>query len=158
MENSLLEKLEEAQRELGVYERRGLDTSSFKIFLKNFRQFLRLINEETPYTQELPFEDKLDIIKSFLEDRRAFPRINDVIKFANEKLGIEFKNQKESRKTTISRIIGRIRSKPELKEDLKLAVISVRNEMMHRSSSIKSRKDIVNAQTFSRWAEIIKNI
>lgn len=73
-------------------------------------------------------------------------------------MNLDFKDQKESRNVTISRIIGRIRNNPTLKEKLKLAVLSMRNEKMHNISSSKSKKEIITAETFDKWAEIIRKI
>lgn len=158
MENNTLNKLEGILKELSSYERKGLDTSSLKIFIKNFKEFIKLNTQPNLFSEELTFENKLEIIKSFLEDKRAFPTIIEVIEFANERLQLDFKDQKESREITISRIIGRIKTKPELKDQLKEAVLSIRNEMVHKSRSTKSKKQIINAETFSKWADIIKNI
>ena len=158
MDNNTLIKLEEALKELNIYEKKGLDTSSLKIFIKNFKEFLKVNEQQTLFKGELSFEEKLSIIKTFLEDKKAFPTIKDVIDFANDRLNLEFKDQKESRDVTISRIIGRINSKPELKETLKKAVISIRNEMVHTSQTKKSKKQIITTETFSKWADIIKNI
>jgi len=158
MENATLKKLEEALKELTSYEKMGLDTSSLKIFIKNFKQFIKLNAGSNFFPEELTFEKKLEIIQSFLEDRKAFPTITDVIGFANDRLQLDFKDQKESREITISRIILRIRSKPELKDKLKTAVLSIRNEMVHNMPRTRSKKHIITAETFSKWADIIKNI
>ncbi|MDD3773588.1 MAG: hypothetical protein PHC38_13170 [Weeksellaceae bacterium] len=158
MENNTLNKLEEALKELNIYEKKGLDTSSLKIFIKNLKEFLKVNEQPTLFKGELSFEEKLSIIKTFLEDKKAFPTIKDVIDFANGRLNLEFKDQKESRDITISRIIGRINSKPELKETLKKAVISIHNEMVHTPQTKKSKKQIITTETFSKWADIIKNI
>lgn len=158
MENNTLKKLEEVLKELSIYEKKGLDTSSLKIFIKNFKEFIKLNEQPKLFTEELTFEKKLEIIKSFLEDKKAFRTINEIIQFANDKLQLDFKDQKESREITISRIISRIKSTPELKDKLKLAVLSLRNEMVHTSRSTKSKKQIISAETFSKWADIIKNI
>lgn len=158
MENKTLIKLEEALKELSIYEKRGLDTSSLKIFIRNFKEFLKVNKQQILFKIELSFEEKLSIIKTFLEDKKAFPTIKDVIDFANDRLNLEFRDQKESREVTISRIIGRINSKPELKETLKKAVISIRNEMIHTPQTKKSKKEIITTETFSKWADIIKNI
>ena len=158
MENSILTKLENIQKEISIYEKKGLDSSSLKIFIKNFKEFLKLNNQSDLFQQESSLEKKLSIIKSFLEDKKAFPKIEDVITFANERLGIDFKSQKKSRETTISLIIGRISSKPELKDKLKEAVLSIRNEMVHNTKSKKSSKQIITTESFSKWADIIKNI
>lgn len=155
MTEDILYKLESVLKELSSYEKMGLDTSSLKIFLKNYRNFLKINSRSTT---QLSYEDKLNIVQNFLEDKKAFPTIKDVINFANDKLGLEFKDQKESRKTTIMRIVGRIRINPSLKDKLKLAVVSIRNEKIHRSSSTNSKKEIISAETFDKWAEIILKI
>jgi hypothetical protein len=155
--NVILSKLEDIQKELRPFEKQGLDTSSLKIFVKNFKEFLKLNNQPNLFQQELSFEEKLSVIKSFLEDKKAFPKIENVINFANERLGIDFKNQKKSREMTITLIINRISSKPELKDKLKEAVLSIHNEMVHTKSK-KSSKQIISTESFSKWADIIKNI
>lgn len=155
MNIDILDKLEAVLKELSPFEKKGLDTSSLKIFIKNYKNFIKL-NESS--VEQLSFEDKLDLIKKFLEDKKVFPAIKDVISFANEKLGLEFKDQKESRDITISRIVGRVRNNPALKDKLKLSVLSMRNEKMHNISSSKSKKEIISAETFDKWAEIIRKI
>ncbi len=158
IENSTVRKLEEALKEISRYEKRGFDASALKIFIKNFKEYLKVTNQVTLFSSdELTFDAKLKIIQDFLEDRKAFPTIKDVIAFANTKLALDFRNQKESREVTISRIIARIKTKPELKDTLKSAVLDIRNESVHNVKQ-RSKKDIVNADTFSKWAEIIKNI
>lgn len=159
-ENSVVKKLEEALKEISVYEKKGFDASSLKIFIKNFKEYLKITGQSEPtlFTKdELNFDRKLEIIQTFLEDTKAFPTIKDVIDFANSKLDLEFKDQKESRKITISRIIGRIRSMPELKDKLKLAVLTLRNERVH-SNKPYTKKEIITAETFMKWADILKNI
>lgn len=159
-ENSIVKKLEEALKEISFYEKKGFDASSLKIFIKSFKEYLKVTGQNQlslPIDHELTFERKLEIIQSFLEDQKAFPTIKEVIEFANSKLDLDFKDQKASRETTISRIISRIRTKPELKDKLKSAVLSIRNEKVH-SPRIHSRKEVVSVETFIRWAEIIKNI
>lgn len=155
MNIDILDKLEAVLKELSPFEKKGLDTSSLKIFIKNYKNFIKL-NESS--IEQLSFEEKLDLIKKFLEDKKVFPAIKDVISFANEKLGLEFKDQKESRDITISRIVGRVRNNPALKDKLKLSVLSMRNEKMHNISSSKSKKEIISAETFDKWAEIIRKI
>ena len=158
MENNTLKKLEEVLKELSIYEKKGLDTSSLKIFIKNFKEFIKLNNQDDFHNGDVTFENKLEIIKSFFRDKNVSRSINDIIQFANESWHLDFKDQKESREVTINRIIGRIRRKPELKESLKIAVLSIRNEMVHTIPSSKSKKEIISAETFSKWADIIKNI
>lgn len=155
MNTDIINKLENLLKELSPYEKMGLDTSSLKIFIKNYKNFLK-INEQS--VEQLSFEDKLILVQKFLEDKKIFPTIKYVISFANDKLCLEFKDQKESRDVTINRIIGRIRNNPSLKEQLKLAVLSMRNEKMHNISSNKSKKEIITAETFDKWAEIIRKI
>lgn len=159
-ENNILKKLEEALKEISIYEKRGFDASALKVFIKNFREYLKITSrnqKELFANEELTFERKLEIIQTFLEDRKAFPTIKEVIDFANIKLDLDFRDQKESREITISRIIGRIRSKPELKDKLKLAVFSIRNEKAILVKP-KTKKELITAETFEKWAEIIKNI
>lgn len=158
--NQTLQKLEDALKELSLYEKKGFDASSLKIFIKNFKDYLK-ITGQSDLTQaaieDISYDEKLLIIKDFLEDKKVFPSIRDVIEFSNTKLKLDFKDQKESRDLTISRILLRIKNKPELKELLKSAVISIRNEKVHNVKP-KTKKDIISAETFSKWAEIIKNI
>lgn len=158
MENPTLKKLEEIAKEISLYEKKGFDASSLKLFIKNFKRYLQITNQlELPFSDDQAgLEAKLKVIKEFLEDKKVFPTISDVIDFANLKLNLDFRDQKASRETTISRIISRIESKPELKDVLKAAVISIRNEKVHTPS--KSRKEVISAETFIKWADIIKNI
>jgi len=159
-DNSSLRKLEEALKELSFYEKKGFDASSLKIFIKDFKEYLRVTGQLEPpevSTDEITFENKLIIIQKFLQDRKAFLTIKDVIEFANTQLNLDFIDQKESREVTISRIISRIRNKPELKDTLKSAVISIRNEKAHGAKT-KSKKEVISAETFIKWADIIKNI
>jgi hypothetical protein len=158
-DNSLVKKLEEALKEMSFYEKKGFDASSLKIFIKNFKEYLRVTGQTDPLfnEEELTFDKKLEIIQTFLEDRKAFPTIKEVIEFANNNLNLDFRDQKESRDITISRIISRIRTKPDLKEKLKTAVLSIRNEKVHNTRP-RTKKEIVSAETFTKWAEIIKNI
>ncbi|WP_340152575.1 hypothetical protein [uncultured Marivirga sp.] len=158
MENRILNELEKIQKEISIYERKGLDSSSLKIFIKNFKEFIKLNEDVFNEPKSIPIEEKLSIIEKFLEDKKAFPTIGSVIEFANNKLDLGFKDQKESRKITISRIIGRIKSKPELKDKLKKAVLEIRNEKVHTTKSSKSKKEVISAEIFSKWADIIKNI
>jgi len=160
-DNAAIKKLEEALKEISLYEKKGFDASVLKIFIKTFKEYLKVTGQDqsTLFSPEgLTFEQKLEVIKTFLEDRKVFPTIKEVIEFSNSKLNLGFKDQKESREITISRIISRIRSKPELKEILKSAVIEIRNEKVHTSIKSKSKREIISAETFSKWADIIKNI
>jgi len=159
-ENSILTKLEEALKEISFYEKKGFDASSLKIFIKNFKEYLRVTEQNQSFsssTEEMVFEKKLKTIQDFLNDKNMFKTIKDVIEFANTKLNLEFKNPKAKREITVSKIITQIRRQPELKETLKSAVISLRNEKSH-SVKPKSKKEIISVEKFDMWAEIIKNI
>ncbi|MDL2252384.1 hypothetical protein LJC12_06020 [Odoribacter sp. OttesenSCG-928-J03] len=155
MNVDILNRLEIILKELSPLEKKGLDTSSLKIFIKNYKNFIK-INESS--VESLTDEEKFDLVKRFLEDKKVFPTIKDVIFFANDKLGLDFKDQKESRDITIARIISRMKNNPLLKDKLKLSVLSMRNEKMHNISSSKSKKEIISAETFDKWAEIIRKI
>jgi len=158
MFENYIEYLESMMKDLALFEKKGLDTSSLRLFIKNLKTFQKLQKlEQTRYGQNLSFEEKLAIIKSFLEDKKAFPRIKDIVDFANEQLSLGFKDQKESRDVTIRRVIGRIEETPELKEKVKNAVINIRNQKVLTSSK-KSRKEIESVESFAKWAEILRNI
>lgn len=145
-------------KDLSPYQNKGLDTSSLRVFIRNLKTFQKLNSlEESRSSQKLNFHEKLNIIKKFLEDKKIFPRIKDIIDFANDRLSLDFKDQKESRSVTIRRVIGRIEETPELKENVKQAVISIRNQKVHESDK-KNKKDIESVESFSKWAEILKNL
>lgn len=151
--------LENMLKDLSEYEKKGLDTSSLKLFIKNMKMFEKIQSMDSyEKTKRLSFDDKLEIIKSFLEDKKVFPRISDVIDFANSELELGFKDQKESRDITIKRVIGRIKQKPELKEKVKISVQKIRNEKVHSPKASKSKKDVENTALFMRWAEILKEL
>jgi|GEM_PF-1418019 len=158
----LKEKISEAEellKSLSQYENKGLDTSSLKRFIKNLKTFQKIQETKASnYSEKLSFEEKLKIIRSFLEDEKVFPRIIDVINFANDELSLNFKDQKESRSTTIRRIIKRIEKRPELKEKVKEAVMRIRNREMHSSTSNMSKKEIEKAQSYAKWAEILTKL
>ncbi len=155
----LEDKIFEAEallKSLSDFEKMGLDTSSLKMFIKNLKTFSKIQKAKASnYSQRLTFDEKLNIIKTFLEDKKVFPRIYNVIQFANEELSLSFKDQKESRQITIRRIIGRIEQTPELKEKVKSAVIRIRNKEMHKSNSKMTKKELEKAESFARWAEIL---
>lgn len=158
MFDKYIEYLEAMMKELSNFEKKGLDTSSLRLFIKNLKTFQKLQKyEQNRIEQNLNFEEKLELIKSFLEDKKAFPRIIDVINFANEKLSLGFLDQKEARNITIRRIIGRVQETPELKERMKYAVLEIRNQNNH-SPRKRTKKDIEIAESFSKWAEILRNI
>jgi len=157
--NKYINQLEEILKELSAFEKKGLDTSSLKLFIKNIKTFKKIQDtQNNTYSKNLSFNEKLEIIKAFLEDKKVFPRIKDVIEFANNELHIEFKDQKESRALTIKRIIGRIQRNPELKEKIKEAIIKIRNEKVHSQISYKTKKDIEKVESYTKWAEILSNL
>lgn len=164
MENNLkhiLEELETIQKSLRSQEKKGLDTSSLKVFIKNLKIYIKIIEaQENIYNKNISFEKKLDIIQTFLEDKKVFPRIGDVINFANQNLYLGFKDQKESRAVTIRRIIGRIQQNPLLKEDVVKAVSKIRNEYIHsiEPSQLTTKKQIEKMDSYSRWFEILRNL
>lgn len=158
MFENYIDFLESMMKDLSPFEKKGLDTSSLRLFIKNLKTFQKLQKiEQSRYGQNLSFEDKLNIIKTFLEDKKAFPRIKDIVDFANEQLSLGFKDQKESRDVTIRRVIGRIEETPELKEKVKNAVINIRNQKVH-SSTKKTKREIESVESFAKWAEILRNI
>lgn len=158
MFENYIDFLESMMKDLTPFEKKGLDTSSLRLFIKNLKTFQKLQKiEQSRYGQNLSFEDKLNIIKTFLEDKKAFPRIKDIVDFANEQLSLGFKDQKESRDVTIRRVIGRIEETPELKEKVKNAVINIRNQKVH-SSTKKTKREIESVESFAKWAEILRNI
>lgn len=154
-----IKELEKILKNLSVYNKMGLDTSSLNLFIKNLKTFEKIQNSRLSNSvTNMSFEDKLELIKAFLEDKEVFPRIKDIVAFANQELYLNFKDQKESRVLTIKRIIGRIKKNPELKEKIKSAVNNIRNKKVHSHNSYKSKKEIDNVESYTKWAEILKNI
>lgn len=153
-----IEYLESMMKDLAHFEKKGLDTSSLRLFIKNLKTFQKLQKlDQARFSNTMSFEEKLAVIKSFLEDKTAFPRIKDIIEFSNEQLSLGFKDQKEARDVTIRRVIGRIKETPELKEKVKNAVINIRNQKIHTNKK-RSVRDIESVESFSKWADILKNI
>ncbi len=151
--------LEKILKNLSDYNKKGLDTSSLRLFIKNLKTFEKIQNSRiSNLATKMSFEDKLELIKAFLEDKKVFPRIKDVIEFANQELFLGFKDQKESRTLTIKRIISRVEKNPELKEKIKTAVINIRNSKVHSHNSYKSKKEIEKVESFTKWAEILRNL
>jgi hypothetical protein len=158
MFENYIEYLESMMKDLSIFEKKGLDNSYLRLFIKNLKTFQKLHKlEQSRYGQNLSFDEKLIIIKSFLEDKKAFPRILDIVDFANEQLSLGFKDQKEARDVTIRRVLGRIEETPELKEKVKVAVLNIRNQKAH-SSSKRTKRDIESVESFSKWAEILRNL
>jgi len=154
-----IQKAEELLKAISILEKEGLDTSSLKVFIRNLKtfnkiQFAKLSN----YNERLSLPQKLEIIKTFLEDKKIFPTITDVINFANQELLLDFRDQKESRIVTIRRVLGRIENSPNLREKVKEAVMRIRNQVYHDTQIKKSKKEKEKAESFARWAEILINI
>jgi len=151
--------LENTLKEFSDLEKKGLDTSSLKIFIKNLKIFEKIQkSRDLKFANKISFEDKLELIKSFLEDKKVFPRIKDLIDFTNLELELGFKDQKESRALTIKRIIGRIQKRPELKDKVKYAVNKIRNERMHMEYNKIDKKELSKIESFAKWAEILSNL
>lgn len=158
LDNEILQ-LEKILKSLSEFERKGLDTSSLKIFIKNLKTFEKIQKAKwTNSNKRLSFDEKLNIIKTFLEDKKIFRTIADVIEFANQELNLSFKDQKESRAVTIRRIIGRIEETPELKEKVKMAVMRIRNKSVHVPTTKMSKKDKDQVESYAKWAEILINL
>ena len=156
-----IEHLETILSELSNYERKGLDTSSLRQFIKNLKVFNRInrVQEKKVNIEaNIPFEEKLNLIKSFLKDKKAFPKIQDIIHFANKELDLQFKDQKESRETTINRILTRIEKSPELKESVKKAAFNIRNRKIHYHNKRGTKKEKESAESFAKWAELLNNL
>lgn len=151
--------LEDIMSDLTIYEKNGLDTSSLRLFIKNLKTFQKIQKvQEGRFNQNLSFTEKLNVIKSFLEDKKIFPNIKDLIDFVNVQLSLDFKDQKESRSVTIRRLIGRIEETPEIKENVKRAVINIRNQKLHSTNKKQTKKEIESAESFAKWADILRNL
>lgn len=158
LDNEILQ-LEKILKSLSEFENKGLDTSSLKIFIRNLKTFEKIQKAKwSNSNKRLSFDEKLNIIKTFLEDKKAFPRIADVINFANIELSLGFKDQKESRAITIRRIIGRIEQTPQLKEKVKNAVMRIRNNAIHNLPTKMTKKDKEKVESYAKWAEILINL
>lgn len=159
MLNKYIEEIEIMMKDLSIYEKKGLDTSSLRLFLKNLKTYSKIQRLEIDNSSKnMSFSEKLEIIKNFLEDKKAFPRIIDVINFANDKLGLGFIDQKESRNVTIKRIIGRINETPFLKDKVKNAVFEISNQINGSSTSNSTKREKESIESFSKWAQILRNI
>lgn len=153
-----IEDLDLILRNLSEYEKKGLDTSSLKLFIRNLKTFNKVQkSRENRYLSNITLEDKLDLIRSFLEDKIVFPKIKDVIDFSNNILGLNFRDQKESRSLTIQRIIKRIEKDPQLKNNIKDAVKDLvkSNAGYKKSEGGNGKSDI---ESYSKWAEVLSNL
>lgn len=150
-----IEKLQEVLRSLSMYEKKGLDVSYLKLFIKNYKLFLEINSIKPDYTL-FDKDKKLFIVEKFLSDTSIFPRIIDVINFVNEHLHLSFKSQNASRETTIQRIIKRIEKEPEVKNKLKntLQLISKQEKPKKKTTT----KKLENSDDLIKWAEMLKDI
>jgi len=150
-----LENLEKTLKKLSVYERQGLDLSYLKSFIKNYKTFITINNIQPDYI-DMTENKKLSIIKTFLEDKKVFPRITDIIEFVNNELYLNFKSQNASREATIQRIIKRIEKNPEIKTKLKNVLQDILNNSNTRN--YKSNNNFSNSDDLFKWAEMLKDI
>lgn len=150
-----LESLEKALKKLSVYEKQGLDLSYLKSFIKNYKTFIT-INDIKPDYIDMTENKKLSIIKTFLEDKKVFPRITDIIEFVNNELYLNFKSQNASREATIQRIIKRIEKNPEIKTKLKNVLQDILNN--NKTKNYKLNNNLSNSDDLFKWAEMLKDI
>jgi len=68
MNTDILNKLECILKDLSPLEKKGLDTSSLKVFVKNYKNFLK-INKQS--VEQLSLEEKLNLVQKFLEDKKV---------------------------------------------------------------------------------------
>ncbi|MBO9497298.1 hypothetical protein J7438_24905 [Thalassotalea sp. G20_0] len=153
-----LHDLERILKDLSDYEKKGLDTSYLKSFIKQYKVFID-INDLGSDISSYSYEDKLEIIREIMSDRSIFPNIKDIIFFANEEMDIEFKSQNASRDTTISRIIKRVEKDPEVKRKLKRSLLWAIEDAGYalKTKSHSSRK-ASNSIELSKWVEILKDL
>lgn len=153
-----IKKLESILKILSEHEKNGLDTSSLKVFIKSLKTFNKIQEKRNNrLDQKIKPGKKLELIKEFLEDNKVFPSIKDIISFANDDLGLSFKDQKESRATTIQRIIKRVEKEPEIKDNIKNAVRDIRNNIVHNKNT-SNKKHTGDIESYSKWAEVLSNL
>ena len=150
-----LENLEKTLKKLSVYEKQGLDLSYLKSFIKNYKTFIKINNIQPDYI-DMTEKKKLSIIKIFLEDKKVFPRITDIIEFVNNELYLNFKSQNASREATIQRIIKRIEKNPEIKTKLKNVLQDILKNS--KTKNYKSNNNLSNSDDLFKWAEMLKDI
>lgn len=157
--DNIIIEIENILKNLSDFEKNGLDTSSLRLFIKNLKTFKKIRNAQVHnISNELSFTNKLDIIKSFLEDKKIFPTIKEIINFANKELFLNFTDQKESRNTTIRRIINRIEETPFLKEKVKNAVFRIKNLEIDTNKQKLSKKEKEKVDSYSKWAVILSKL
>ena len=150
-----LENLEKTLKKLSIYEKQGLDLSYLKSFIKNYKTFIK-INDIQPDYIDMTEKKKLSIIKTFLEDKKVFPRIVDIIEFVNNELYLNFKSQNASREATIQRIIKRIEKNPEIKTKLKNVLQDILNNSKTKNNKLNN--NLSNSDDLFKWAEMLKDI
>ncbi|EHJ93614.1 hypothetical protein [Vreelandella boliviensis] len=152
-----VESLERVLKNVSEYERIGLDTSYLKAFIKNYKLFLELHNIESDLENN-SYSDRMKILESILSDKKLFPRIIDIVEFSNKNLDIEFRSQKASRDTTISRIIKRAEKDVEFKENLKSKLTYLINDGYYKEQkkTVSSKKSMLN--DLDKWAKMLKDL
>ncbi len=86
-------------------------------------------------------------------------RIVDIVEFSNANLDIEFRSQKASRDTTISRIIKRAEKDNAFKNTLKNKLTSLINDGYYNKEQKKSaisKKPTLN--DLDKWAKMLRDI
>ncbi|MGE6648474.1 hypothetical protein ACQKE0_04275 [Shewanella colwelliana] len=153
-----INELEKVLKELSIYEKQGLDTSYLKSFIKQYKMFLQL-NDIKPDLSGYSDKKKFNIISEIMNDKTIFPTIRHIILFANEEMDLEFKSQKTSRETTISRILKRVEKDPEFKQKLKKSLLWLIDETGYefksKSTSIKREN---NSSHLEQWVKMLKDL
>ncbi|ELA7355832.1 hypothetical protein [Vibrio alginolyticus] len=147
-------KLEEVLNNIRKYEKLGLDTSYLKLFIKNYKFFLELNNIKPDYSEDNRFK----ILEEILNNRQLFPRIADIIDFANYNLGVEFKSQKASRDITINRIIKRAEKDENFKNILKSKLSSLISQGYYKEQRVSSSSKKSSYNDLEQWARMLKDI
>jgi dephospho-CoA kinase len=152
--DSNISQLEDVLNDVRQYEKLGLDTSYLKLFIKNYKLFLKLNNIETEYSESNRFK----ILEEILNNRQLFPTISDIIYFSNYNLGVEFKSQKASREITINRIIKRAEKDESFKNVLKSKLSSFIAEGHYKEQKTMSTVKPINYNDLEQWAKMLKDI
>lgn len=152
-----IENLEKVLKNISKYERIGLDTSYLKSFIKNFKLFMEL-NDIEPDVEHGSYSERMKILTSILSDKKLFPRIVDIVEFTNTNLDIEFKSQKASRDTTITRIIKRAEKDESFKDNLKMKLSSLINDGYYKEQkkTVASKESRLN--DLDKWAKMLRDL
>lgn len=151
-------KLEKILKDITVYEKQGLDTSYLKSFIKQYKVFLNINNIKSDFLQ-ISDDEKLEIIREIMLDKNIFPAIKDIILFANEEMGVDFKSQNTSRNVTITRIIKRVDKDPELKTKLKKSLLWLIEEKGYSpKKAANPSKEFNNLKDLSKWVNMLKEL